>query len=476
MLLYKWIGALSPVSCLLSTAWAQAVYDADPEGLDHANYIFNAIHSSMRHWGTSIYPNGVAFHLATVPKGTQFYHGTGLSEPIKGLEWLAFSPQHSLGFAHRANGGFHMKDRALRRSSTEKQQPIDHDAPFKTFSNSDGHGYLHTYAAAKDLRLLYIDGESAGPRGSMQSQDILLYNNTIDGWKPVSKPSIGGPPSEQARAILGCRMVEEVWGERIDGIVRTEGDFEIILCNFERDLEVVHITQTRPQENGPGGEKGRRPGGHGGPGHRGKPSKRETYWSLAARFDEALGQKIRLDFDHFVSAYTYGLDLFPNNATMPQLDNIPNEQLDPIRRDINTMINNREPSLHPFNWQHIADMIVLRYSDDLQTFAAGNFSSLESMRDRIEQLLEPFIDYRDSENRAVIVDRCHKEFIPTMAPVDSLGGQAVRSVSRKICSTFTSTLLSADLDLDTAVRSFRELVVFLGWTTWKAEEWKDGYY
>jgi hypothetical protein len=37
-------------------------------------------------------------------------------------------------------------------------------------------------------------------------------------------------------------------GGRIDGVVSTEGDFEIILCRFERDLDVVKITQTKAQD------------------------------------------------------------------------------------------------------------------------------------------------------------------------------------------------------------------------------------
>ncbi|KAJ9620130.1 hypothetical protein H2203_007895 [Taxawa tesnikishii (nom. ined.)] len=63
------------------------------------NHIFNAIHSSMRQWGSSLNHNGMSAFLATVPEGVQLYHGTSNSEPVEGMEWLAFEPEHALLFA-----------------------------------------------------------------------------------------------------------------------------------------------------------------------------------------------------------------------------------------------------------------------------------------------------------------------------------------------------------------------------------------
>ncbi|KAJ5080851.1 hypothetical protein N7456_013561 [Penicillium angulare] len=462
----EWMRALPALACLFTSSLAN---DELPD-LENANHIFNSIQSTLRHWGSAINYNGMSFFLASVPQGTQFYHGTGLKDPVKGTEWLAFKPEHSLGFAHRSGG---RKPKNMDGLNDYPGQQLLNDAQ-DTITEVEEGGYLHTYAAARDLRLLFIDGMSAGPGAGAESQDRILYNDTIDGKRPVDGPSLGGPPQEQQRAKEACRMAKEDWGDRIDGIARTEGDFEIILCSFERDLELVYITQTKPQEKSPGGPgRGgpRGPGGPGGPGH-GKPRGPRPggdFNSLSTRFDERLGQKVRLDFDHFVSAYTYGLDLFPDNASAPQLGHIPIEKLHPIREDVTALINTRSPSLNAFDWQHIADMIVYRYSDELQTFAAGDFSSLQSLRDRVEQLLEPFIDYREFENSAATIDRCTTEWIPTSAPVHSLGGRAVRTVSKRLCSTMTAVLLNDDLDLETAVTSFKELVSYLQWTTWVAK-------
>jgi hypothetical protein len=362
-----------------------------------------------------------------------------------------------------------------RETTLDSSQQVLDEIMGSVNSDSEAGGYLHTYEAAKDLRLLYVDGMSAGPgsREAYDSQDLILFNDSIGDTKPMPDIPVGGPPSEKQRAYYACRLAQETWGDKIDGLVRTEADFEIILCNFERDLEVVHITQTKPGSGGgfPGGKpgKGRGPGGPKGPGGPGGPrgprGPSGDYLTFATRFDELMGEKVVLDFDNFVTAYTYGLDLFPNNAALPQLRHIPMEQLAVIRNDINTLVDTRKPSLDVFDWRSVADAIVFRYSDELQSFASGNFSSLEALRQKIEQRLEPFIDYRDAGSQNV-VGRCSTEFTPSSAPVGSLGGRAVRSISRKVCSTMVSALFDQDMNLEKATVSFQELVSFLGWTTW----------
>ncbi|CAG8063618.1 unnamed protein product [Penicillium olsonii] len=438
----------------------------------NANHIFNAIQSTLRHYETALNPYGMSFHLATAPKGTRFYHGTGSSEPITGVEWLAFKPQHSLGFAHRSGH---------KGKRSDIQQPLNNPSNTGVDSKAQA-GYLHTYAAAKDLRLLYIDGMSAGPGGALESQDRILFNDTIHSPPPGPRPPVGGPPAEKERAFQTCRMAKEVWGDRIDGVVRTEGDFEILLCSFERDMEVVRITQTKPQEGrrtgprgtGPGSRSGspkklNGPGRGRGPGSRGpRGPVRGDCCSVAAKYDQSLGRKVHLDFDHFVSGFAYGLDLFPDDSGRPVLSHIPTELLEPVRRDINSMIETREPSLGSFDWQLVADMIVYRYSEELQILAAGDFTSVDAIRERIEAILEPFIDYRESGARNDVVELCQNEFIPASAPTESVGGRVIASISRTVCSTLVSGLLD-EKDLNNTVETFKQLSKYLNWTTWKAK-------
>jgi hypothetical protein len=190
--------------------------------------------------------------------------------------------------------------------------------------------------------------------------------------------------------------------------------------------------------------------------------------SIAAKDDQLLGRKVHLNFDHYVSAFSYGLDLFPAGSDHPVLDHIPTELPEPVRRDINQMVDRFEPQVGSFDRQAIADMIVFRYFDELQTLAAGNFSSAWSLRERLEVLLEPFIDYRDFAAKGEFVDLCEKEFILSSAPVESVGGRVVSSILRTIGFTLASGLLD-EKDLNDSVASFKVLVRFLDWTTWKAK-------
>ena len=41
----------------------------------------------------------MSFFLATIPAGTELYHGRGSNATVKGFEWLAFEPEHAMNFA-----------------------------------------------------------------------------------------------------------------------------------------------------------------------------------------------------------------------------------------------------------------------------------------------------------------------------------------------------------------------------------------
>lgn len=66
-----------------------------------------------------------------------------------------------------------------------------------------------------------------------------MGNRTADPRQPVR-----GPSAAQDCEVHTCRMVRDVWGDRIDGVAGTEGACGILLCGFECGLEVVSITQT----------------------------------------------------------------------------------------------------------------------------------------------------------------------------------------------------------------------------------------
>lgn len=96
-------------------------------------------------------------------------------------------------------------------------------------------GYLHTYTPKHDLRLVYVDGISAGKtkNGALDTQDMLILNSTT-----IPDGPMGG---EHARAEGMCNLTSTIWGGKIDGILRMESGFEIILCDFEKYLDLADV-------------------------------------------------------------------------------------------------------------------------------------------------------------------------------------------------------------------------------------------
>src|ERR1700753_1850433 len=70
----------------------------------NAFQIFNAVHSAMRQWGSSVNHNGMSFFLATVPGNNVFYHGRHTPGPPASFECLASEFEHAFGLGQSWNG------------------------------------------------------------------------------------------------------------------------------------------------------------------------------------------------------------------------------------------------------------------------------------------------------------------------------------------------------------------------------------
>ncbi|KAL1962308.1 hypothetical protein VTN77DRAFT_9799 [Rasamsonia byssochlamydoides] len=401
--------------------------------LRYANHIFNAIHSSMRQWGSSWNHNGMSFFLATVPKDTLLYHGSHDPGPVTGINWLAFEPEHALFFTSSWTPP--QSGEGVRQTP---QMPLHGDAENKE-------GWLHTYAAAKDLRLLYVDGLSAAKTGmgTLDTQDRILFND-----------SITRPHQDAERAELACKLFQEDWIDRIDGLIRMESGFEIILCNFARDLRTLHVVRAKPYDprDGP-----LLPGGT-------KNDLFRLYKVIASRFDGIGGGRVRLNYDHFVTAYDYDVDLFPDEGKLPRLAHLPADSLDPMKRDLRNLVLTHDPFEDSANWQAITDMIVERYARDLKYFVSGKLSSTRELRFEIERALRPFIDF-DSRNTTLEIDRCTTQFLPASLPNNTLAARAVTAVSHTICATLLTALWEEDYN--TIIERLEGLIDYLSWTVWK---------
>jgi hypothetical protein len=418
---------------------------------DNDNHIFNAIHSSMRQWGSSLHHNGMSFFLASVPAGTQLYHGTGQRDRVNGTEWLAFEPEHAMVFARLFGhgrgpppGGPGGPD----GPGSEDPRGSAFQKPLGLIGGTENDpiagGWLHTYAAAKDLRLVYIDGMSAAKttNGTLDSQDRILLRDALDDGNR------GGMIDELRRAKTICGMARGEWEDRIDGVIRMEAGFEIILCDFARDLDLLHVVRVKLAGNGPGGREG---------------------WlrAIAARYHGIGGHRVTLNYDHFVTAYTYSLDLFASaegRRSLPRLQHLSSADLDPIRTDLHRLIMTHDANESSFDWQAVTDMLIERYAHELRYLASGELSTTEQLHAELEIVLSPFIDY-SNRNTTLETDRCTAQFLPARSPTKGVAAQTVRSVARTICSTLLEARGQTDYEL--AVKHINDLMEYLSWTTWK---------
>lgn len=419
--------------------------------LPNANHIFNAIHSSMRQWGSSIHHNGMSFFLATIPEGIQLYHGSPKSTPIQGTEWLAFEPEHAMVFAKH-----HLENRCQTAAEEAAQDVISPDFNNEKDCKELKPGYLHTYITAKKLQLIYIDGMSAANsvKGTQESQDRILLNDTLNGLATKERPRVNEV----------CRMARDIWSDQIDGIIRMEAGFEVILCSSEHNLKNIRITQARTHQILEG-----RPTGQIGEGQEYgswtlPPDGYLWIKAISARYHGIGGNRVVLNYDHFVTAYAYGLDLFKGGGKLPRLEHIKTQDLDPIRQALNSLIMADDVYKPSFNWQAVADMVIERYADSLKYLVSGDFTTIEFLQAEIERILRPFIDY-SARNPTDEAKRCSDQFIVPHAPTETLAGQAVSSVLHSICSTLVAVL--NEENYQHAIDELVSLVEYLSWSTWK---------
>lgn len=303
--------------------------------------------------------------------------------------------------------------------------------------------------------------------GTLDTQDFLLLNLT---------DLHNGPGGELARANGLCNLSSTLWEGKIDGILRMEGGFEIILCDFERDLEVKDIMTVT--ERGHGFHDGGLLGGW------------RYYQAITNRYHGIGGRRVEIDYENFVSVFEYeGLDLWTNDVSsdvpMPRLQNVPSEDLLKIKNDITCMILNSEVKSNDdrmVNWQEVADMLVARYSAPLHYLHTNH-----SMRDCKEDfaaylsvLLRPFVDHTD-RNSTLETERCIAQFIPplplSLLQSSNLAYRTVHVISSEICSTLLIALDIASQSIShslsrtppprRALDLVDELVSYLQWTTWK---------
>lgn len=419
----------------------------------------------MRQWGSSLNHNGMSFFLATVPAGTQLYHGSSSSQIIEGMEWLAFEPEHALLFAHpKPHPRQDMETIFKQPGEKHSLQRLYAQRPFEIHATGDlaEIGYLHTYRPKHALRLLYIDGMSAGKtlNGTLDTQDMLIRN--LSATEP-GRPLRG----DYERAQDMCDLTTSLWQGKIDGFLRMEGGFEIILCEFTQHVDRSEIIAITPH-SGPNGGRGFVGG-----------------WSyikaVTRQYQGIAGERVRLNYNDFISVFAYANigGLFDNDVQsdepQPRLSKVSVADRLLVQRDVTNMILRQDRD--ETNWQAIADVVVSQYSRPLH-FLHNNEqirSETKALQYYLTTLLLPFIDYT-ARNTTLEKQRCITQLVPA-SPVDNLAHESIVSITDLICSTLlkmlsivsepTPGMVANMVSASNVTRLLDDLVEHLRWPTWK---------
>ncbi|KAI9744829.1 MAG: hypothetical protein M1818_001754 [Claussenomyces sp. TS43310] len=428
--------ALSPQRTLSIEADASSDIN-EGSARTNANLIFNAIHSAMRQWGSSLQHNGMSFFPACIPKGTLLYHGTGTRHRVTGMEWLAFELEHAGMFAfgkpHQSN---------LLPDNEIRDDPLLRPPPEP--------GYLHVYRTNRPLgKLLYLDGMAAGKSslGTLDTQDLVLLGLGLS------------PHADYQRAHLLCEL-GKTWD--IEGFVRMEAGFELILCNFSDGLDFVSHNKQPPV---------------GDPEGYGDRFFLEYIRAISSRYDEIGASRVMLDYSSMISAFFFPVNLSnpESSSSLPRLAFSSPEQLAPIKTQLEDVLQ-RPRTYSCTNWKGVVDLIVTRYSVRLQYLATS--PSQDSFLATINNLLNPFIDYGADLVDKLAIEKCalhYIESLPISTGQDELIFAAISTLNRRICKTLFEVrrlLLmygkESQNGVDMSIKLIRELMEWLDWSTWKA--------
>jgi hypothetical protein len=413
-------------------------------------YVFNAIVDSVRQWGSSFHYNGMSVFAASVPAGTEFYHGSTNNIPVTGMEWLAFEPEHAqqFGFIRYGNRSDPPQGSKKKRSSpVVAQQVLGLDLVSNRVSFKPG--YLHTYITKHDLRLLYLDGMSGGKttNGTLDMQDFIVIPSS------VNRTLFG----DYDRAHSMCKIASEEWNKEIHGFLRMEAGFEIILCDFSKHLDVRRITRSGQCSEFAGNCKQ-------------NELDATVFGAIRAISDRYFGiggNRIHINIHKFFTAYAYNVQLWASGQDwIPRLNNLSPDILQTMRADLTKFIL-AKPSAWDHkgpDWQAIADLIVTRYAPRLKYLSQLELAcDSTTLLSEIKALVGPFIDYEKRSPHKEL-RRCGEHFLPDAGP--SLAAHSIRNVSYHICQSLF-TALQQPKEHDCHSQPITRLMKMLDWAIWK---------
>ncbi|EHK98415.1 hypothetical protein M7I_5790 [Glarea lozoyensis 74030] len=178
------------------------------------------------------------------------------------------------------------------------------------------------------------------------------------------------PWGEYERAEELCELGTK-WD--IEGFIRLEAGFELILCNFTNGLE-FKSARRRPKQD---------------------PNQFEYMRAVAARYQGITAGRVEVDYSSMVSAFFYPINLTnpnPKRAELPRLVSSEVGGVRHIQEDLEIVLESSQRfSNERIDWQGVVDMIVTRYSDRLQ-YMVLETTTQEEIQATVSTLLSLLIE------------------------------------------------------------------------------------
>jgi hypothetical protein len=412
----------------------------DHSSATHPYRTFNAIHSALRQWESSLNHNGMSCFIATIPQNIRLYHGSDTDIQVSGLTWLAFDVRHALMFTKSHTTESFASINISRELSSGSARSVNWRPDY---GKNVEIGWQHEYATKKALRVLYFDGLAAAKTtmGTLDMQDMLLDR---DGQ---------GVFSDYTRAQQICALLRKDWKAEIDGFMRMEHGIEIILCESDDKLTLVRESKRRVADNGMRSMNIDADG------------LTEYFRTVFARDRDFGRSKAFIQFDTMVTAHSYIQDELLTTE-LPRLFHVSQEYRLQLKTQIKAMVQISGSAVHDQrsspDWQTVTDLITSQYSDILLRPSAIKAADILSRE--IETILSPFIE-DTSRFPFVDVSSCASQYMP-VAYHPSTASRSILTVSSTICRTLAK-LFELKNDLATSQSLLQELRDILGWSTWQ---------
>ncbi|KAJ7877782.1 hypothetical protein B0H13DRAFT_1631527 [Mycena leptocephala] len=378
--------------------WLWEDIDAPPDANATGHLIFDTVNSFLQHWPNTRYRNGHSIVPSTIPVGTLIYH-TGADKSLPTLptipEWAATDPEHSFLFCWGPN---------VENTSTTSCWQLK-------------------LATTRLLTVLYFDGSSAAKvaeDGTLDVQDLLIWG----------KVDPARSRDDRARIDDLC-----AWGSElgIDGFVRMEMDFEIMLCDFAQSVELLSAdylpawrgSLPKPSTAANSTLEAPRPSSS----H--KPPWKETFQHAAQllHFETVRAgswhnrypgeTRISLDLTRFISFYDTALapSLVPARAEKERWDHrvqeISAEDLTTAKTRLQEVLKSTVKNpVSGIDWQTLYRVVMDRYADRLEmleyllntTDAANLNDRARIIQVQLRVMLTPYIVYADRPTSGAAVD------------------------------------------------------------------------